>query len=161
MINPRRISGISSGSNCLELAQSIRGDFSVGIRDTAIHSLLTKSSSRFKAGNTIIGGLLTGTATLWMCFYSVTGMERQQSVSSSGCYERVPVSPDESSPTSCGVTVSLTAISSRIRPMTLPNTPIIEPSFPISITRVRERGMQRFKSNASDPTVSEYARCCL
>ena len=53
-----------------------------------------------KIGNTIFGGQLTRTARLWMCFYSAAEMERQQSVSSSGCYERVAVNPEESSPTS-------------------------------------------------------------
>ena len=45
--------------------------------------LSTKSSSRFKVSNTIFGGQLTRTATLWMCFYSTAGTDRQQSVSSS------------------------------------------------------------------------------
>ena len=59
-----------------------------------------KSSSRFKGSNTIFGGQLTRTVTLWMYFYSAAGMEGQQSVSSNAYYGRVAVNPDESSPTS-------------------------------------------------------------
>jgi hypothetical protein len=51
-------------------------------------------------GDTIFGGQLTRMARLWMCIYNAAGTERQQSISSSGCYERVAVNPDESSPTS-------------------------------------------------------------
>ena len=74
----------------------MRSDFGADTRVTAILSLSTKYSSRFKVNNTIFGGQLTRTATLWMYFYSAAGTEGQQSVSSNAYYERVAVNPDES-----------------------------------------------------------------
>ena len=135
-----------SGCGVSNSARSVRSDFGAGTRVMAILSLSTKSSSRFKGNTTIFGGQLTRTATLWMFFCSAAGTAGQQSVSSNALLRR---SGNEPRRVVTDKLRSYCVAHRELIPDTIHDTSQYannRAELSHQPTRVRERGMRRFKS---------------